>query len=248
MIRAIIVDDEKHNIENLSILLKKHCLDVTITGTADTISEAILLVQMKNPDVVFLDIQMGGSTGFDLLKNIMERDFEVIFVTAYDKYGIQAVKFAALDYILKPIDINELIASVAKVKEKIAAKQNHTQLDFLVDYLRQNGKPAKIALPQQQELRYVLIADIIRCEAQNTYTWFFLANNDKILVSKPLKEYDELLNPHGFIRCHQSHLVNSAFVRSLLKEDGGSLLLHSGVKIPVSKQKREDVKNCLSKL
>ena len=248
MIKAIIVDDEKHNIENLGTLIKNHCPDVRIAGSAETISEAIVLIELQKPHVIFLDIQMGASTGFDLLKNITERNFEVIFVTAYDKYGIQAVKFAALDYILKPIDVNELLLAVDKVKEKMVAKRSNSQLDFLVDYLRQNGKPAKIALPQQQEVRYVSVADIIRCEAQNTYTWFFLSNSDKILVSKPLKDYDELLAPHRFIRCHQTHLVNPAFVKSFLKEDGGGLLLQNGIKIPVSKQKKDYVKEALSKL
>jgi two-component system LytT family response regulator len=248
MIKAIIVDDEKHNIENLSALIKKNSADVMILGSAETISEAIILIELQKPHVVFLDIQMGASTGFDLLKNITDRNFEVIFVTAYDKYGIQAVKFAALDYLLKPIDTAELLLAINKVKEKLVTKQGNSQLDFLVDYLKQNGKPAKIALPQQQEVRYVPVADIMRCEAQNTYTWFFLSNNDKILVSKPLKEYDELLAPHRFIRCHQTHLVNPGFVKSFLKEDGGSLLLQNGVKIPVSKQRKDYVKEALTRL
>lgn len=248
MIKAIIVDDEKHNIENLDRLIKKHCPEVMIAGSAETISEAKLLIESQKPDVVFLDIQMGASTGFDLLKNITERNFEVIFVTAYDKYGIQAVKYAALDYILKPIDTKELLLAIAKVKEKMTVQQSSRQLDFLVDYLKQNGKPAKIALPQQQEVRYVPVVDIVRCEAQNTYTWFFLSNNEKILVSKPLKDYDELLAPQGFIRCHQTHLVNPAFVKSFLKEDGGGLLLQNGIKIPVSKQKKDLVKEALSRL
>lgn len=248
MIKAIIADDEKHNIENLVTLIKKHCPDVMIAGCAETISEAVILIESLQPHVVFLDIQMGASTGFDLLKNIRDRNFEVIFVTAYDKYGIEAVKFAALDYILKPIDPSELLLAIAKVKEKLAVKKTNPQLDFLVEYLKQNGKPAKIALPQQQEVRYVPIVEIVRCEAQNTYTWFFLSNSDKILVSKPLKEYDELLAPHNFIRCHQTHLVNPAFVKSFLKEDGGSLLLQNGVKIPVSKQKKDYVKESLGRL
>lgn len=247
MIKAVLVDDEKHNIENLAMILNNHCNDVTIAGSADNVSDAIKLIEQEKPDVLFLDIQMGDATGFDLLKSLPQRNFEVIFVTAFDKYGIQAVKFAALDYILKPIDTNELMTAVAKAKEKIARRKNNNQLDFLMDYLRQNDKPVKIALPQQHELRYVLISDIVRCEAQNTYTWFFIASNDKILVSKPLKEYDELLSPHGFIRCHQTHLVNPAFVKSFLKEDGGSLLMNNGMKIPVSKQKKEFVKEQLGK-
>ena len=248
MINAIIVDDERHNIENLQLLLRKHCPDVFISGSAETVADAVELIESQKPHVVFLDIQLGAATGFDLLKLIKERNFEVIFVTAYDRYGIQAVKFAALDYLLKPLNTQELLLAIKKVKEKLALKQHNRQLDFLVDYLRQTGKPAKIALPQQQEVRYVAVADIIRCEAQNTYTWFFLERTDKILVSKPLKEYDELLAPHRFIRCHQTHLVNPAYVKSFLKEDGGCLLLQNGHKIPVSKHKKDGVKEALSRL
>lgn len=244
---AIIVDDELHNIENLSSILNKVCAEITICGTADTIADAGKLIANRNPDIVFLDIQMGKETGFDLLKAIPQRNFEVIFVTAYDKYGIQAVKYAALDYLLKPIDADELKLAVEKARQKIASKNNNRQLDFLMDYIRQNEKPAKIALPQQNEIRYVNVSDIIRCEANNAYTYFFLSGGNKMLISKPLKEYEELLSPHGFIRAHQSHLVNSSFVKSLLKEDGGILLMNDGTKIPVSKARKEFVKEKLGK-
>ncbi len=245
--KAIIVDDELHNIENLAAILQKVSQEVTIAGTADNIAAAAKLIAEKNPELVFLDIQMGSETGFDLLQRIPQRNFEVIFVTAYDKYGIQAVKYAALDYILKPIDIDELQLAVKKARHKIASQQNNRQLDFLMEYIKQNDKPAKIALPQQNEIRYVAVKDIVRCEANNAYTYFYFVNRDKILISKPLKEYEELLAPHGFIRAHQSHLVNPAFVKSLLKEDGGILLMNDGTKIPVSKARKDFVKDSLSK-
>ncbi len=245
--KAIIIDDELHNIENLSIIIKKVCTDVVIEGTADNISAALKLIAEKNPDIVFLDIQMGKETGFDLLRSISQRNFEVIFVTAYDKYGIQAVKYAALDYLLKPVDSDELQLAVGKARLKISSRQNNRQLDFLMEYIKQNDKPVKIALPQQNEIRYVAVKDIVRCEANNAYTYFYFVNGDKILISKPLKEYEELLAPHGFIRAHQSHLVNPVFVSSLLKEDGGILLMNDGVKIPVSKARKEFVKIALFK-
>lgn len=244
---AIIVDDEVHNIENLSMMIQKLCTDVVVAGTADNIMDAAKLIKAKNPDIVFLDIQMGSTTGFDLLQSIPQRNFEVIFVTAYAKYGIMAVKYAALDYILKPINSEELHAAIEKARHKILSKQNNKQLDFLMNYVRQNGKPTKIALPQQNEIRYVGVKDIVRCEASNAYTYFYFVNRDKILISKPLKEYEELLAPHGFIRAHQSHLVNPSFVNSLLKEDGGILLMNDGTKIPVSKARKEFVKAILSK-
>ncbi len=247
MIKAILIDDEAPNVENLTALLKRHCPAVEITASATTVSEAAELIRNHHPDLVFLDIQMGNETGFDLLEMLPEKNFEVIFATAFDNHGIRAVKFAALDYLLKPIDIDELKAAVNKAVEKIKAKQQTSQIDFLLQHLQRPAQqPVKIALPQQQEIRYVWITDIVRCQADNTYTYFFLTGNEKVLISKSLKEYAELLQPHGFIRSHQSHLVNPAYVKSWLKEDGGVLMMNTGEKIPVSKPNREKVKVALS--
>ncbi|MGE9311503.1 LytR/AlgR family response regulator transcription factor [Niabella sp. CJ426] len=245
---AIIVDDEPHNIENLQILLQKHCPDINVIATADNIDEALDIITTQQPDVVFLDIILGKQTGFDLLAQLAKRDFEVIFVTAFDQYGVRAVKSAALDYLLKPVDITELKAAVDKATEKIKQKKKNTQLDFLMDYITQQGKaPAKVALPLRNEVRYIEVNNIVRCEATNSYTWFYLTSKEKILVSKSLKEYDDLFNAQGFIRCHQSHLVNVAFVKSLLREDSGVLLMQDGEKIPISKAKKEIVKLALLK-
>lgn len=244
--KAILIDDEISNLENLRTLLEKHCPQVNILATAQNISDAISAIEKHSMDVIFLDIQMGEQTGFDVLKQLPVRNFEVIFVTAYDHYGIQAVKFAALDYLLKPVDIEELIAAVNKAEQKLAAQTQTAQLDFLLQQIK-SPQPAvsKIALPMQSEIRYIALSEIMRCEADNTYTFFFLANNEKLLVSKSLKEYADLLKPNGFLRTHQSHLVNPAFVKSWLKEDGGVLLLTSGEKIPVSKPNKEAVKLAL---
>lgn len=142
----------------------------------------------------------------------------------------------------------ELKAAVDKASEKIKQKKKNTQLDFLMDYITQKDKaPAKVALPLRNEVRYIEISNIVRCEATNSYTWFYLANREKILVSKSLKEYDDLFNTQGFIRCHQSHLVNLSFVKSLLREDSGILLMQEGEKIPISKAKKEMVKLALLK-
>lgn len=247
--KAILIDDEISNLENLRTLLEKHCPQVTIMATAQNVNDAVNAIEKYLPHLVFLDIQMGEQTGFDVLKLLPKRNFEVIFVTAYDQYGIQAVKFAALDYLLKPIDIDELLNAVNKAEQKLATQIQNVQLDFL---LQQIKKPettvSKIALPMQSEIRYVTLSDIIRCEADNSYTFFFLANGEKILVSKSLKEYADLLTPNGFLRTHQSHLVNPKYVKSWLKEDGGILLLTTGEKIPVSKPNKETVKQALQKL
>ena len=246
--RAILVDDEQANLENLQILLLKNCPVVKVVSVADNIEDAYEKINLHRPDLLFLDIQMGKTTGFDLLNKLSEKTFEVIFVTAYDNYGIQAVKFAALDYLLKPVDPDELKTAVLKAEKRVASKINGEQLNFLLSQIKR-AEPTvpKIALPQQHEIRYVAVDDIIRCVADNTYTFFYLSNGDKILISKPLKEYSDLLKPHGFVRAHQSHLVNPKFVKSWLKEDGGTLLMNNGDKIPVSKPNREMVKAVLGK-
>ena len=247
--RAILIDDEISNLENLRALLEKHCPQVTIVATAQNVSDAVDAIEKYSPQLVFLDIQMGEQTGFDVLKLLPKRNFEVIFVTAYDNYGIQAVKFAAFDYLLKPVDIDELISAVNKAEHKLATQIQTSQLDFLLQQLKKpETNASKIALQMQSEIRYVTLSEIIRCEADNTYTYFFLANSEKILVSKSLKEYADLLRPNGFLRTHQSHLVNPKYVKSWLKEDGGVLLLTSGEKIPVSKPNKETVKQALQRL
>lgn len=220
---------------------------VKVIGQLNRVEEAVAVINLQQPDLLFLDIQMGKKSGFDLLTELKYRSFEVIFVTAFDHYGIQAIKFAALDYLLKPVHPEELIAAVAKAHHKVKDKLENEQLSFLLRQLK-NGDvtPPKIALPQYNEIRYVATAEIIRCEADNTYTFFFLANGDQVLVSKSLKEYADLLTPHGFLRTHQSHLVNPKFVKSWLKEDGGMLALDNGDKIPVSKPNREMVKAALA--
>lgn len=246
--RAILVDDELANLENLQVLLIKNCPDVKIVASANTIDDAFEKVNLHRPDLLFLDIQMGKTTGFDLLNRLGDKTFEVIFVTAYDNYGIQAVKFAALDYLLKPVDPDELMVAVSKAENRIANKMSGEQLNFLLNQIKRS-EPAvpKIALPQQHEIRYVSVDDIVRCVADNTYTFFHLSSSEKILISKPLKEYSDLLKPQGCVRSHQSHLVNPKFVKSWLKEDGGTLLMNNGDKIPVSKPNREIVKAILGK-
>jgi len=247
--KAILIDDELSNLENLRALLAKHCRQVTILATAQNVNDAVNAIEKYSPNVVFLDIQMGNQTGFDVLKRLPNRNFEVIFVTAYDHYGIQAVKFAAFDYLLKPIDIDELMNAVNNAEHKLATQLQSSQLDFLLQHLKKpETNVSTIALQMQSEIRYVTLSEIIRCEADNSYTFFFLANNEKILVSKSLKEYADLLRPNGFLRTHQSHLVNPKYVKSWLKEDGGILLLTSGEKIPISKPNKETVKQALQRL
>jgi len=245
--KTLIIDDEQSNIENLSILIQKYCPRLTLAGSANNIELALQQIALHQPDLLLLDIHMGAQTGFDLLRLLPTKDFEVIFITAYNEHGIEAIKFAAVDYLLKPIDISELVLAINKAEERIATKQTTQQLNFLMNHLKSVGTgPTKIALPLLHEIRYVSVGDIIRCEADNSYTRFYLSDREKILVSRSLKEYSEILMPTGFLRTHQSHLVNKIFIKSWIKEDGGMLLLNNGDKIPVSKPNKAVVQAALN--
>ena len=245
--RSMIIDDEAPNRENLCGLLQRYCPDISVVAEAGSIETGLVLIQKHRPELLFLDIQLHGRSGFELLKQLEQINFEIIFVTAYDQYGIQAVKFSALDYLLKPIDVEELRAAVQKAQVKLSQRKTNDRLEYLVSYLK-SGKetPPVIALPLQNEIRYVPVNDIIRCEASNTYTCFYLHGGEKILVSQTLKEYVGLLHTHGFLRTHQSHLVNPRYVKSWIREDGGMLLLKDSTRVPVSKSQREMVKRALS--
>lgn len=245
--RAILIDDEVNNSENLGILLQKYCPEVRVVGTAKNAAEGRSLILELQPDLLFLDIQMPEENGFDLLRSLSSYSFEVIFVTGYDKYGIQAIKFAAIDYLLKPIDYQELKLAVQRANEKVLQKQQNLQLENLMKLLQfsQQKNDHRIALPSAKETRFVKTAEIIRCEADNNYTIFYLIGGEKLVVSKPLFEYDELLTDYGFLRCHNSHLVNKVFVKSWIKEDSGYLLMEDGNQIPISRMKKESVRQAL---
>ena len=192
--KAIVIDDEQSNIDNIIALLNKYCPRVKILGAATDILESEQLINTHKPDILFLDIQMGEQTGFDLLNVLPEKNFEVVFITAFDKYGIEAIKFAALDYLLKPVVIADLVLAVNKAEDKIATKEKNQQLQFLLNHIKSGEQfPTKIALPQLHEIRYVPVNEIVRCEADNSYTFFHLSGGERILISRSIKEYNELL-------------------------------------------------------
>lgn len=247
-IKAAIIDDEENNILNLQSLLKQYCSDVTVAATAKDATSGCQVIIQHKPDIVFLDIEMPEQNGFDLLRTLPEHNFEIIFVTAHQQYGIQAVKFAAIDYLLKPINIEELKIAVAKAIEKRVQQKKNVQLENLMLLLQQQPKHEhRIALPTARETRLAKTEEIIRCESLNNYTNFYFVNGDKLMVSKPIYEYEELLKDYQFIRCHQSHLVNTKYIKSWVKEDGGYLLLEDKTQVPVSRQKKEAIKNLLLK-
>lgn len=248
IIKSIIIDDEEHNQENLKRLLEKNCSNVQVVALASTAFEGLELIQKHQPDLVFLDIEMPNKNGFEMLESINQINFEVIFVTAYNQYVLKAIKSCALDYLMKPIAISELKEAIDRVEEVLLQKRDNQKLKILVENLKNINQPKKIALPTAEELYFVSIDDIIRCKGENNYTMFFLTNGKSILVSRTLKEWDDLLTSHQFIRTHQSHLVNSIHVNSFVKKDGGYILMDDGSIVSVSKHKKEQTLSKLASL
>jgi two-component system LytT family response regulator len=245
--RALLIDDEQSNLDNLRILIETYCPQVNICdAAADTRSASDLLYNHK-PDLVFLDIQMPIQSGFDWLLSLPHINFEVIFVTAYDQYAIQAMRLSAIDYLLKPVPIEELQAAVQRAYKQHSLKKENQLLNNLMHFLKDNDKPAeqRIALTTTKETRFVKTSEIVRCESANNYTTFHLVGGESIVICKPMFFYNDLLRHYGFIRCHQSHLVNKESIKSWKREFGDFLLLMDGSEIPISRSKKEEIKQLL---
>jgi two-component system LytT family response regulator len=247
MIKAIIIDD----IEQARITLKKdlqvYAKDVTVIGEANGVVEGAKLLRSMQPDVVFLDIQMQDGSGFDLLDILKDIPFKIIFITASDAHAIKAFRYAAIDYLLKPVDPDELITSLARFREEKFNENDKYRL--LNDSLKNSQRPhERLALHTQDKIHIVNINDIIRCESSINYTEFHFSNGKKLLVTKTLKDFEDLLSDQGFYRVHQSHLVNTKYIKEFIKTDGGYLLMTDGCNVPVSSRKRPEVIRMLEEL
>ncbi|MBI5219455.1 MAG: response regulator transcription factor [Bacteroidia bacterium] len=249
MIDTILVDNEEHFIIGFSKLLKNNLPEINIVATANTIADAVELVKENKPRLVFLDIEMNNETGFDLFKHFKKIDFDIIFVTSHDEFAIKAIKYAAFDYILKPVDVEELRLTIDRLisKEPQKISQNNEMINLLLDNFH-TRLYKKIALSASKGLRIVQIDKIERCHADASYSYVFLSNKEKITVSKNLTQIEELLPEDIFIRCHKSYLVNINFIKEYSYEDGGTIVMMDAVKIPVSVRKREYVVNIIKKL
>ena len=226
-IKAIIAEDEQKNRENLRQLLLKHCPGIDIIDCCSSAAEAYEIIVSLQPELVFLDIEMP------------EIHFEVIFVTAYDHYGIQAIKFSALDYILKPTDIDELIQAITKAKKKISTQAENRQMLHLLQNNKLPDKHKTPALSLADKIEFIEIGSIVRCKAENNYTTFYLKDGQQLVVSKTLKEFDELLVPYHFLRVHQSHLINLNEMKSYIKSDGGYIRMKDGSSVSISRQHKK---------
>lgn len=242
IIKTILIDDELKSRTNLRQLLLEYCPNVEVIAEAGSAVEALKLIRELSPDLLFLDIEMGEVSGFDLLKLLNgQQNFEVIFVTAFDKYGIQAVKACAIDYLLKPINILELSNAVEKAIIQINPKKENERLKELVANIDRGDDEQRIAIPLSDKIEFLAINKIIRLEAEGNYTHIYLDNKKQFLVCKTLKDYQELLENHNFIRTHQSHLINFRKISAYVKTDGGYIAMDDGSQVPISRQKRDEV-------
>ncbi|MDX6746111.1 LytTR family DNA-binding domain-containing protein [Polaribacter sp. PL03] len=237
---AIIVEDNSLALEMLINDITNNHNEIKIIGTATSVVEAAKLLQTTKPDILFLDIMLGDGTGFDILEIFPNLNSKIIFVTASDAYAIKAFKFAAIDYILKPYTDQDLSKAIEKANLQL--QPENEQLKVLKQAItKPNTKLEKISLHTLEKIIVANIADIIRCKSDNNYTTFYFNNNEKILVSKTLKFYADLLKEVGFLRVHQSHLVNTKYIKEFIKSDGGYLVLTDNANVPVSVRKRNEV-------
>ena len=247
-IRAIIIEDEKSNRDNLYKILSDYCQQVKVVAQCASAIEGRQAITQYQPDLVFLDIEMPGGDGFSLLESIDNINFEVIFVTAFDHYGIKAVKFCALDYILKPIDILELNQAVDKVEKRLVNQMDSKRLRTLLENRRKNLSNSKIALPLADKIEFIEIENITRCKGEGNYTHIYTKTGESFMASKTLKEFEELLCEQNFLRTHQSHLINLSEVKSYVKKDGGYIKMKDSTAIAISRQRKEMVIEVLKSL
>lgn len=241
MLNAIIVDDEAHSYKTLDAMLKRYCPEVNIIAICTNGADALKAIQQLHPSLVFLDVEMPRMNGFEMLEQLTEINFHLIFVTSYDAYALKAIRFSAIDYLLKPIDREELQKAVQKVVKRMEAPLPE-QLKIILDKIQHpSAASAKIALPTMEGLQMIPVQSIISCEADDNYTTIMLKNNKKIVVSCTLKVIEELLEEHSFIRVHRSYLVNLDEIEKYVKTDGGYVVMSDGSQIFISRNKKDEL-------
>lgn len=239
--KTIIVDDIKKNREILVELLGDYCPQVEIVGQASDVNSAFPLIQEQNPDLVLLDVEMPEGTGFDLLDKFEQVSFEVVFVTAHDRYALKAIKFCALDYILKPVDVKELIQAIHRVSEKLKERNSSSNFSHLIQNIKnKNILQHKIAVPTQEGFIFVEVDDILRCEADGSYTSIILKNKKSIYATRKIKGFDDLLSDYHFFRVHRSFLVNLNYIEKYHKGEGGYVVMSDGISVDVSRRKKDE--------
>lgn len=253
MIRALLIDDDSNLRNGMKGLLTRYAPDIIIAGEADSVKTGITAIEQLQPDVIFLDIQLGDGTGFDILEQITQKkgalNSHVVFITAHEQYAVKAFRFSALDYLLKPVDPEDLNKVIDKIKKVLANNDSYAHIDLLLENIRKKvDKFKRIALSTSEGIHLFEVSDIIRCESQDNYTKFYIKDNKPVLISKTLKEYEDLLSEQGFERIHQSHLINLAYLKSYIKKDGGYAVMADNSHLPISQRKKERLQELLKSL
>lgn len=253
MITAVLVDDDSNLREGMKALLNRYAPEIQIFGEAENVTNAVSVIDQLNPQVVFLDIQLADGTGFDILEKLTEKNgkiaSQVVFITAHEQYAIKAFRFSALDFLLKPVDPEELQKVIEKIKNTVKKNDTFSHIDLLLENIRKKVDNFKrIALSTTDGIHLFEISDIIRCESTDNYTTFHIKNSKPILISKTLKEYEELLSEQGFERIHQSHLINLAYLKSYIKKDGGYVIMSDNSNLPVSQRKKDRLQELIKNL
>lgn len=239
-LKTIIIDDEKDAVDFINTIIGEYCPGLMVTGRAHDVKEGVQVIKDLKPDLVFLDVEMPHGTGFDLLAQFPEKEFDVVFITAFNHYAIKAIKYSAVDYILKPININEFIEAVNKVMQKRSSSmfRGNENIKALLENLK-TGVPSRLAIPTSDGMEYINPKDIIRIEADRSYSWFYIAGGRKMLVSKNLKEFQDLLSDRHFFRPHNSYLINLKYVKKYVRKEGGYIEMQDGSEIPVSRNRKD---------
>jgi two-component system LytT family response regulator len=248
MIKAIIIDDEQHCIDRIAMLLEKNSTtSIQLLAAAGSVKDGVESIKKYQPDLIFLDVQIQDGTGFDLLRACEKINFKIIFTTAYDRFAIQAIKFSAIGYLLKPVDEDDLADAVQKIKDTTV---EHTSMmaGVIENNLHQPLKKKKLTIPTGNELLFLNIEDIIRCHSDVNYTTIYKKDKQKIVVAKTLKEFEELLTEQNFFRIHNSDLINLDCIKSYNKGKGGSVVLNDGTELEVSTRRKDDFLKKMSSL
>jgi two-component system LytT family response regulator len=253
MITALLIDDDKHLRKGLKALLDRYTNDIAIIGEAESVKTGIAAIEKLKPQVIFLDIHLTDGTGFDILERLANANGKInahiVFISAHEKYAVKAFKFSALDFILKPVDPEELQNTIAKIKDAVGKTNSFDHIDLLLENIRKKVDNYKrIALSTSDGIHLFDVADIIRCEAKVNYTQFFIKNHKPVLIAKTLKEYEELLSEHGFERIHQSHLINLSYLKSYIKTDGGYVIMADNTNIPLAQSKKDKLQDLIKAL
>ena len=249
MVRVLIIDDEKHCCDNLQWQLKTYCPEIEVIAVCNNAEKGLQQIHHHQPQLIFLDVEMPGMTGFEMLGSLTEINFDIIFTTAFDQYAIRAIKFGALDYLIKPIDKDELLEAINKFLNR-TQRDSLKQLSALLTHIRKSNDLSfqKIALPTLHGYELVPLNNIIFCESSSNYTDIHLNNGQHMLISRTLKDIEDLLDMQPFFRVHNSYIVNLQYAIRYIKGEGGHLVLNNDISIPVSRNKKEELLKLITHL